>query len=79
MEDQSHQNQEKSIRRRKNRKERIRLIPIWLRLLIVFLLLLLSFIAGLMFGFGVIGEGKPLDVLNPKIWTHIYDLISGKE
>lgn len=56
-----------------------RLFPIWLRLLIVFILLLLAASFGLMIGFGVIGEGKPIDVLKWGTWQHILDMISGKE
>lgn len=72
---------EKKVNRRERRRkrERIRLIPIWLRLIIIAFLLLISLVAGLMFGYGVIGDGNPIDALNPKVWTHIYDMITGKE
>ena len=58
------------------RKVRIRLIPIWARILIVLLLIVLCVVAGLMVGYGVIGEGNPTDVLKWETWQHILDLIN---
>ncbi|MCP1143635.1 DNA-directed RNA polymerase subunit beta [Lysinibacillus endophyticus] len=56
-----------------------RLFPIWLRLLIVFILLFLAICFGVMIGYGVIGDGKPLDALKWGTWQHILDIINGKE
>jgi len=56
-----------------------RLIPIWLRIVIVLILLILVATTGLMIGFGVIGNGEPLDVLKKEPWQHILDIINGKE
>ena len=64
-------------RRNKQKQEKIRLVPIWLRLVIVFILISLSLAAGLVFGYGVIGEGSPADALKPSTWTHILDIING--
>lgn len=55
---------------------RIRLIPIWLRILIIFLLLVASLVVGTMVGYGVIGGGNPWEVLKQSTWTHIVDLIN---
>jgi len=52
-----------------------RLIPIWLRLLIVAVLLVVSLIAGVIFGYGVIGNGKALDALKISTWEHLVDLV----
>lgn len=52
-----------------------RLIPIWLRLLIVAVLLVLSMIAGMIVGYGVIGDGKPMDALKISTWEHLVDLV----
>ncbi len=80
MENKGNLSEEKKVNRRERRKrERIRLIPIWLRLIIILFLLIISLVAGLMFGYGVIGDGNPIDAVNPKVWTHIYDMITGKE
>lgn len=58
------------------RRMRIRLIPIWARILIVLLLIVLCVVTGLMVGYGVIGEGNPTDVLKWETWQHIIDLVN---
>ncbi|WP_141430985.1 DNA-directed RNA polymerase subunit beta [Bacillus sp. 03113] len=57
------------------RRIRVRLIPIWLRVIIVLILIFLSTIAGAVIGYGVIGQGKPSDVFHKSTWTHIIDLV----
>jgi len=57
----------------------IRLIPIWLRIILIALLLVLVSIIGLQIGFSYIGDGDPKDVLKKETWTHILDIIDGKE
>ncbi|WP_257009677.1 DNA-directed RNA polymerase subunit beta [Evansella halocellulosilytica] len=59
----------------KPKRGRIRLIPIWLRVIIILILLVASLIGGAMFGYGVIGDGEPRDVLDRDPWYHIYDII----
>ncbi|MFP3917913.1 DNA-directed RNA polymerase subunit beta [Lysinibacillus telephonicus] len=56
-----------------------RLFPIWLRLVFILLLLFIAACAGLMIGYGVIGDGEPLDALKWKTWRHILDIVNGKE
>ncbi|MDI7740872.1 DNA-directed RNA polymerase subunit beta [Lysinibacillus fusiformis] len=56
-----------------------RLFPIWLRILIVLLLLVIAAASGLMIGFGVIGSGEPFDALKMDTWQHMLDIINGKE
>jgi cation transport ATPase len=63
----------------KKKNVRVRLIPIWLRLVIIFLLMVLSLTVGTMVGYGVIGDGKPLDALKQSTWTHIIDIINKEE
>lgn len=58
---------------------RIRLIPLWLRLILVIALVAGSLIAGLMVGYGVMGGGNPKDVLKKETWTHIVDLVVEKK
>lgn len=58
---------------------RIRLIPIWLRVLLVIALTAASLVAGLMVGYGVIGDGNPKDALSKSTWTHIIDLVIDKK
>ncbi|WP_318617025.1 DNA-directed RNA polymerase subunit beta [Sporosarcina sp. YIM B06819] len=57
----------------------IRLLPIWLRVILVLLLLVGAAILGAIIGYGYIGDGEPTDVLKKETWTHIIDIISGKE
>lgn len=66
---------EEKKQKRSLRRPRRRLIPIWLRLVIVFVLVLLSGMIGAMVGYGVIGEGNAWDALKPSTWQHIVDLI----
>lgn len=57
----------------------IRLIPIWLRVVLVLILVVVAAVVGTMVGFSVIGEGKAMDVLKPETWQHIFDIMNGKE
>lgn len=57
-------------------KFRIRLFPIWLRIIVVVLLVVVAFVVGSMIGYGVIGDGKPTDVLEKSTWTYITDLVN---
>lgn len=57
---------------------KIRLFPIWLRILLVLFLLTVSIIAGAMIGYGVIGDGKPTDVFKKSTWTHMIDIVNKK-
>lgn len=61
--------------KRSKQRVRIRLIPIWLRLILIIIISLASLASGLMIGYGVMGDGKPKDVFKEKTWTHIIDLV----
>jgi hypothetical protein len=56
-----------------------RLIPIWLRIVIVLALAIIACTVGLMIGYGVIGDGKAMDALKWETYQHILDLIKGVE
>lgn len=60
---------------KEKRKVRVRLIPIWLRILIVVFSIFISVIAGVIVGYGVLGDGEPMDALKKSTWTHIIDLV----
>lgn len=60
-------------------KVRLRLIPIWLRIIIVILLFLVAVIVGLVIGYSLIGDGAASDVLKWETWQHLLDIINGKE
>ncbi|WP_245604669.1 DNA-directed RNA polymerase subunit beta [Paucisalibacillus globulus] len=63
------------IQKRKNKKPRIRIFPIWLRLIIVVALSIAALTAGLMFGYGGLGDGEPRDALEWETWQHIIDIV----
>lgn len=63
----------------KKKQAKLRIFPIWLRIIVVLVLCGLALIFGLMFGYGVIGDGKATDALNFDVWRHIIELVTGKE
>ncbi|WP_062052596.1 DNA-directed RNA polymerase subunit beta [Bacillus sp. JCM 19034] len=72
-------NEPKSGQRQNRRRLRLRMIPIWLRILLSIVLIGGSFIVGLMVGYAVVGEGdNPGEILKPDIWYYLIDLIRGK-
>jgi DNA-directed RNA polymerase subunit beta len=54
---------------------RVRLFPIWLRIVILVVLILLCTLSGAVVGYGVLGNGKIADVFKGSTWTHIRDLV----
>ena len=50
-------------------------IPLWVKILIFISILLITLLAGMIVGYGVIGDGKKLDALKPSTWTHILDFM----
>lgn len=54
---------------------RVRLVPIWLRLIIVALSMALALVGGWVIGYGVIGEGNAGDALKWDTFQHLYDLV----
>lgn len=57
------------------KRYRIRLIPIWARILIILVLILIFFFIGAMIGYGGIGDGNPFDVFKISTWTHMIDIV----
>lgn len=70
--------EEKEQSVKKGKRIRLRLIPIWLRVIIVVLLMGLSSLTGAAIGYGVLGNGNAIDVFKPSVWTHIVDLVDKK-
>jgi len=56
----------------------IRMFPIWLRLLLIILFFAGAAIAGLMVGYGVLGDGEPKDALKWETYQHMIDIKDGK-
>ena len=68
--------QEAEIKHAENEnKIRIRLIPIWLRVIMIIGLIFVSMTLGAAIGYGVLGDGKVSDVFKPSTWTHLRDLV----
>ncbi len=63
---------------RKKRKPRLRIFPIWLRIILSIVLIGGSLLLGLIVGYGVIGDGSPADALKTETWYHIIDIIRGE-
>ncbi|MEH7383295.1 DNA-directed RNA polymerase subunit beta [Bacillus sp. JJ1533] len=66
----------KEPKKKREGKLRIRLIPIWIRLLLVVVLFAASVMIGVVVGYGVIGDGDPGDALKKETWQHIIDLVN---
>jgi|SRR5690625_2554412 len=64
---------------RTKKKPRRRIFPLWLRIIVIPILAAGALAAGLMVGFGVIGDGTPTDVLKVETWQHIIDIVAGTE
>ena len=58
---------------------KIRLLPIWLRIILILLLLVIVAAIGLIFGYSIIGEGESVDALKWSTWKHILDIMNGVE
>lgn len=57
----------------------IRLLPIWLRIIIVLVLTVLVAIIGAFIGYSIVGDGVALELFKKETWTHITDIIQGVE
>ncbi|MGX4670735.1 DNA-directed RNA polymerase subunit beta [Cerasibacillus sp. JNUCC 74] len=58
------------------KRPRLRIFPIWLRIIVVSLLCIIALVIGLMVGYGVIGDGTPIDALKKETWQHIIDIVT---
>lgn len=61
---------------KRQKKIKVRLLPIWLRLIIIACLIVFMVIIGALIGYSVIGGGHPLDVFKISTWTHIVDIVN---
>ena len=50
-------------------------IRTWVKIVVFLGLLFISLIAGLIFGYGVLGDGDKFDAIKPSTWTHILDFV----
>lgn len=70
---------QKSKKQKRTKKPIRRIFPIWLRLIVIFLLAIFALILGMIIGFSVLGDGNPLDVLSFDFWRYVLDIINGVE
>ena len=57
-------------------KVRVRLFPIWLRIIVMILVIAVSVLSGAVIGYSVMGDGKASDTFKKETWTHIVKLIN---
>ncbi|GAE31320.1 DNA-directed RNA polymerase subunit beta [Halalkalibacter hemicellulosilyticus] len=70
---------EHSKQRYRRKRLRLRVIPIWLRILLSIVLIGGSFLVGLMVGFAIVGNGdNPAEILKPDLWYYLMDMIRGR-
>ncbi len=65
--------------RKTTRQLKVRVFPIWLRLIVIVVFCAAALVGGAMVGYGIIGKGNPMDVFNMDTWTHIRDIIYAKK
>ncbi|MCB5239983.1 DNA-directed RNA polymerase subunit beta [Niallia circulans] len=58
------------------RKIRVRLFPIWLRIIVIILIMAVSVLAGAIVGYSVMGDGRVNDTFKKETWAHISNLIN---
>ena len=78
LEKKQEQNNEQAKTTATTKWVQIRMFPIWLRILLVILFLAGAAIAGLMLGYGVLGNGEPKDALKWDTYQHMIDIKDGK-
>lgn len=61
---------------KQNKKIKVRMLPIWLRLVIIIALMVIMIIIGAVIGYSAIGGGHLIDVFKPSTWTHIVDIVN---
>ncbi|SFE10324.1 DNA-directed RNA polymerase subunit beta [Lentibacillus persicus] len=69
------QKKQQKREKRENKKPRRRIFPIWLRIIVVLLLSAIALASGLIVGYGVIGDGNPMEALEWETWQHIIDIV----
>lgn len=66
----------KEVEAKPDLRIKVRLLPIWLRLLIVIGLIFIAVLSGALLGYSVIGGGNAMDVFQKSTWTHIFDIVN---
>lgn len=59
-----------------DKRVRTRLIPVWLRLVLLLAGVIICVMAGATVGYGMLGGGNVGEVFKESTWTHIIDLVN---
>ncbi|MGY4688438.1 DNA-directed RNA polymerase subunit beta [Salibacterium sp. K-3] len=78
QEKKNEENNEHSASKKGRKRERVRMVPIWARLVIVLAVLILSLIGGLLTGYALVGDGNGLEVLRWGNWERLIEFIQGE-
>jgi len=76
--------QQKKMEKAQNKEQKktywvqIRMFPIWLRIILLILIFGVAAAAGLMVGYGVLGDGNPTDAIKWETYQYILDIKDGK-
>jgi len=71
---------EKKQKRKREETPIRRIFPIWLRLVVIFLLAVFALILGMIVGYTILGDGTDaLEVLTFDFWKRVLDIIKGVE
>lgn len=66
----------KEVDTKPNGRIKVRLLPIWLRLLLIIGLIFFALLSGALIGYSVIGGGEATDVFKKSTWIHIIDIVN---
>lgn len=69
------QPKQKKVRRKRKQSIGERILFFSAKWLFIFFCLFISVIAGLVFGYSIIGDGEASEVFDLRMWKHIYDLV----
>ncbi len=75
--DEGQENTETAKPQKPTRWVQIRLLPIWLRVLLVLLLIAGAVAGGLTVGYAILGGGDASDALKWETYQHILDIMNG--
>ncbi|MGG0644998.1 DNA-directed RNA polymerase subunit beta [Sporosarcina gallistercoris] len=57
----------------------VRILPIYVRVILVILLLAVAAVIGALIGYSVLGDGTASGIFQKDTWMHIFDIMNGKE
>ncbi|REB08495.1 DNA-directed RNA polymerase subunit beta [Sporosarcina sp. BI001-red] len=57
----------------------VRILPIYVRVILVIVLLIVASVVGALIGYSILGDGTASGIFQKDTWAHIFDIMSGKE